>query len=146
LKGSFWLFFHVSDFHDVKSLLLLYFVANYYFIVIVLLVAVNVSRFRAQQIISVEIGDNVTLPCQTNFEAPLRWLYIPSPGAPHYPIANDNNFESNYTTKVTVHVDRTNRDYKLSLFDVQLIEQGWYVCLEDSDSVSLHPVLLTVHG
>jgi len=127
-------------------LIIIYFVETYYFIVIVLLVAVNVSRLRTHQNMSVEIGENITLPCQTNFEHPLRWLYIPSQGAPQYVIASGNNVELNYTRKMTVHVDRTNRYYDLSLFDVQLYEQGWYVCMEDSGSVSVHPVLLTVHG
>ena len=95
------------------------------------------------------VGDSVTLPCRTNFTDLQRWLYISSHNAPQDVITSGSHVQQlNNGTVITLLVSQTSREYNLILHDVQLNEAGWYICagVSDSDSTTVLPFFLTVHG
>jgi hypothetical protein len=118
---------------------------------VLLTVKVDVSRLGGVQNFSRFVGHRINFPCRTNlsyFTDLQRWLYISSPNTSHDVIAIGGLVQPKFISRFQLNISQISQEYNLTLLNVQLNDNGWYICVGDSDNDNTieHPFLLTVDG
>jgi Immunoglobulin V-set domain len=112
------------------------------------LVYVHNGNYESVVNVSQAVSGKVTLPCTISGEGSISWLYIHLDTAQQIKVYGNNRAANNYEAKFSAAADPATGNYSLILFNAQINDSGWYVCISESGRtvVSQHIINLLVSG
>jgi Immunoglobulin V-set domain len=91
-----------------------------------------VPNESAASSLSVDVGTDTLLPCNSNIGGTVSWLYIRFDTAEQSKICIDGSVVSPYKDKFHAMMDRASGNFSLVLLNAQTSDSGWYVCVVHS--------------
>ena len=111
---------------------------------------VNIDSGIYESVVNVSeiVSSNVTLPCIVNGDVSISWLYIHFDTGQQIKIYGNSRITSNHEGKFSAVTDPATGNYSLILFNAQMNDSGWYVCISESGRIitSQHVINLLVSG
>jgi Immunoglobulin V-set domain len=96
------------------------------------IVNINSGHYESVLNVSQRASGNVTLPCTASGNVSISWLYIHFDTAQQIKVSGNGRITNNYEGKFSAVADPATGNYSLILFNVQMNDCGWYVCISEN--------------
>jgi Immunoglobulin V-set domain len=112
------------------------------------IVDIDNGRYESAVNVSERVSSSVTLPCTINGSVSICWLYIHFDTAQQSKIYGNGQLTNNLAGKFRAVADPATGNYSLILFNAQMNDSGWYVCVSESRRIitNRHIISLLVSG
>ena len=109
---------------------------------------INNGHYESAVNVSETVSSKVMLPCTISGDVSISWLYIHSDTGQQIKISGNGPIRKKYEGKFSAVTDSATGNYSLILFNVQMNDSGWYVCISESGRIitSKHIINLLVIG
>ena len=92
------------------------------------------------------IGEHITLKCHTTLTSRVKWIFMESNYSTQYPVYSDGRITDMFSVNVEINIITSAGQYDLLLYNVQHVNSGWYVCIEDDGIGQTHAIQLIALG
>jgi Immunoglobulin V-set domain len=107
---------------------------------------VNIDSGHYESVVDVSerVSSNVTLPCTQSGVGDISWLYINSDTAQQIKVYGSGRITNNYGGKFSAFTDPATGNYSLFLFDAQMNDSGWYVCVSERGRIITNQQIISL--